>query len=357
MITSQDHPVGETKRAGTPPSLSESPSCTGTRKGLNRCLLSICPQLQGGIYAFWPHWTRHWQAQGGIWGWETHLTLAGLPLPAQVAGLLLQPLHLLGVSSSGLLELGPEVPQFRRQGIHGALGQKGLVLWCPLTLPQATLSLLAELSTFRSKQPLPLACQAPARSTTPSKCCGCSWSLPWTRGLSRAKPCVMSLTRGFPKEGLNLPQQAGQASPPDGLPTQEALLHHCTNPVLLLPALCISLLPLHLQGDGSQAVLGAHELLGQRCLLRLLQGQGLGRGKEQRAGGLAGPRGIAGLSPTLPGRCAHRDSGAQVQSAWSPLCSPATRFNISKNPGNEPEHGPHSPPLRGKVFHCSHFYR
>lgn len=54
-----------------------------------------------------------------------HLPQAGLPLPAQVPGLLLQPLHFLGVDSSGLLKLGPEVSKFGRQGIHGALGQMG----------------------------------------------------------------------------------------------------------------------------------------------------------------------------------------------------------------------------------------
>lgn len=39
-----------------------------------------------------------------------HLAHAGFPLPTQVSGLLLQPLHLLGMGCSCLLELGPKVP-------------------------------------------------------------------------------------------------------------------------------------------------------------------------------------------------------------------------------------------------------
>lgn len=61
---------------------------------------------------------------------------------------------------------------------------------------------------------------------------------PHTQGLTKAELCYL------PKEG-ELPTQL------PGLPY----------PVLLLPALGISLLPLHLQGDGSQAVLCPHQLL------------------------------------------------------------------------------------------------
>ena len=58
-------------------------------------------------------------------GQAAHLTQAGLPLPAQVSGLFLQPLHLLRMGRGSLLKLGPQVPQLGRQGIHSALGHTG----------------------------------------------------------------------------------------------------------------------------------------------------------------------------------------------------------------------------------------
>lgn len=85
---------------------------------------------------------------------------------------------------------------------------------------------------------------------------------------------------GTPREGLKLPSLSGapqgqsHASPSDGLLQAGLglrLRRRPTYPVLLLPALSISLLSLHLQGDGGQAVLCAHQFLGQRRLLGLLQ--------------------------------------------------------------------------------------
>lgn len=77
----------------------------------------------------------------------THLTHAGLPLPAQDGRLLLEFLHLLGMGCSGFLQLGPEVSKLRCQGVQCVLkwpGSSHLVLpWAqhpPLHCPTLALT-------------------------------------------------------------------------------------------------------------------------------------------------------------------------------------------------------------------------
>ena len=148
---------------------------------------------------------------------------------------------------------------------------------------------------------------------TPGKCYARSRSLPQTRGFT-GQSCATSLQWGLPRKGEAPPtawmlppgqshvSPSGRAvSPPSPTPAQmEARPPRLAYPVLLLPALSVALLSLHLQGDGGQAVLRPHQLLRQRRLLGLLQGQGLGRGREQRARGVGRSWGAClGLSPTL----------------------------------------------------------
>lgn len=115
----------------------------------------------------------------------------------------------------------------------------------------------------------------------------------------------------------------------------EAHLPGLPYPVLLLPALGVSLVPLQIQGDGGQAVLCTHQLLRQRRLLGLLQGQGLGRGGEQRAWGLGWSWGHAWALPLpCPGKCAPWGLGAL---SGSPQVDPGQRCGLS--PSVAPEKG------------------
>lgn len=88
-------------------------------------------------------------------GRTAHLAHAGFPLPAQVSGLLLQPLHFLGMGCGSILQLSPEVPQLRCQSIHGALGKMGSSDGAAPSFPISPHHWLpagpAELSTLSSK--------------------------------------------------------------------------------------------------------------------------------------------------------------------------------------------------------------
>lgn len=82
---------------------------------------------------------------------SSHLSHAGLPLPAKVPSLLLEFFHLLGMGCSGLLQLGPEVSKLRCEGIHCVLRQSGsshlVLMWpptpmhCPIPLAEMQLLL------------------------------------------------------------------------------------------------------------------------------------------------------------------------------------------------------------------------
>lgn len=162
-------------------------------------------------------------SSGRVWA-GAHLAAAGFPLPAQVSGLLPQPLRLLCVGRGRLFQLGPQVPQLRGQAVHGALGQ---------TAPQRVLCPLRQHPTFRSAHG---PSRWPARPSVTPRC------------LKSAVCIPRPLRQGFPR-----------AEP--GLPRRRGLRRRPAYPVLLLPALSISLLSLHLQGDGGQAVLCAHQFL------------------------------------------------------------------------------------------------
>lgn len=129
--------MGDTKTAGTPPappSVPRVPHVHNTH--LNACCLlsqlAVHLSLNAGEnlnILLGPRRTRPQQHRGGgaqeRVGRTAHLAHAGFPLPAQVSGLLLQPLHFLGMGGGSVLQLSPEVPQLRRQSIHGALGKMG----------------------------------------------------------------------------------------------------------------------------------------------------------------------------------------------------------------------------------------
>lgn len=155
---------------------------------------------------------------------------------------------------------------------------------------------------------------------------------PQTR-IHQAGFCHPPLT-GDPAEGQKLPPPIAWGLPQGPLlqtgapPCRVCLLAHTEAhlpgppyPVLFLPALSVSLLPFHLQGDGGQAVLRTHQFLRQRRLLGLLQGQGLGEGREQRAWGQAGA-----LPLPCPGKRAHWGLGAL---SGSPQVGPGWRCRLT----------------------------
>lgn len=158
-------------------------------------------------------------------------------------------------------QAGPVGPAARTSGHSRCSGTGGLLrLGATAPLPRPFPVGPAQLSTFSSKHgpSLPAARPGPsAGPLLPSECCPRSCS----RSQARIHRAELPLT-GAPQEGLKLPhspeaspEQSHAPHPLDRGPLQTGLclpaqmgahLHGLPYPVLLLPALSLSLLPFHL---------------------------------------------------------------------------------------------------------------
>ena len=178
----------ELRRQGPHQPFCESSSSTCTQKALNKCLLlpslPSFPYSQGHLLG--PQRPQLCCAEGRAGRQAAHLAQAGLPLAAHVPGLLPQPLHLLGMGRGGLLQLGPQVPQLGRQGVHGALGSMAPQTWCcgvrrgpaPASPPLTAAGLAGHRPLPAPSTALHAGPSGPCDLLTPSKCSAHSSSSP-----------------------------------------------------------------------------------------------------------------------------------------------------------------------------------
>ena len=118
--------------------------------------------------------------------WECRVLATGPPGKSLIPGLLPQPLHLLGMGRGGLLQLGPQVPQLGRQGVHGALGSMAPQTWCcgvrrgpaPASPPLTAAGLAGHRPLPAPSTALHAGPSGPCDLLTPSKCSARSSSSP-----------------------------------------------------------------------------------------------------------------------------------------------------------------------------------